>query len=107
MRENPHRRARWNLDDAARQLRMPVRALAERVQRGEITTERLGSYNFIAVNEVDRFAAVLRDEAKDAQAAEQEREAREKRETDGAFIVREMSHIRELAESYGFDPSEG
>ena len=52
---------------------------------------------------LDRYADVRREEAKAFQTAEEERVAREKKEADGLFIVRETARIRELAESYGFD----
>ncbi len=56
------------------------------------------------MGEIDRFAAALEEERRVAENAERERAAEEQRERDGAFIVREMSHLQELAARYGYTP---
>ena len=97
-----HRTERLNIINAANALRMSVPALGERIQRGDVQTEYIAGYTFIRLGEIDRFAAALAEEAREAQAAEDERRAEEQRERDGQHIVREIGHLRELAESYGF-----
>ena len=99
-----HRTERLNVVNAARALNMSIPALGERIQAGDLTTEYHGGYTFVPIAEVHRFADVLREEARAAEVADQERRDQEKRETDGAFLVREMAHLQELAERYGYTP---
>ena len=96
--------AHFDIEESASRLGMPVQALVERIRVGAVRTKYNGRRNYIAAGEIDRLAAALAQEARVAQAAEDERAAKEQQERDGAFIVREMSHLRGLAERYGYVP---
>ena len=104
MTASHHRTERLNVVNAARALNMSVPVLGERIQRGDVKTEYIAGYTFVAVDEVQRFSAALKEEARAAQAAESERAEQEQRERDGAFIVRQISELQELAEKYGYTP---
>ena len=98
--KEPH----YTIDESARRLRMSTGALVERIDAGKVETKFNGRTNFIAAREIGRVSEELRGEYQAAQEAESERAAQEHRETDGAFIAREMAHLQELAERYGFVP---
>ena len=54
MRLNPYVRARYNMTEAADALHMPVRALSEHAERGNIKIDYDHGYNFVAVDEQPR-----------------------------------------------------
>ncbi len=98
------REPHYSIDDSARQLKMPPRALVARIDDGKVEVKFNGHRNYISAGEIRRVSVELRREAKAAQEAEDERKAEEQREEDGAYIAREMSHLQELAARYGFVP---
>ncbi len=98
--EEPH----YTIDESARRLKMPPRALVARIDAGQVTVKFNGRGNFLAASEIRRVSEDLRREAQVAQEAESERAAQEQRETDGAFIAREMTYLQGLAEKYGYTP---
>ena len=100
------REPHYSIDESARQLKMPSRALVARIDAGQVTVKFNGRSNFISAGEIARVSAELRHEAKAAQEVESEKAAQEQRETDGAFLVREMAHLQGLAERYGFVPDD-
>ena len=105
--QNPYitdREPHYSIDDSARQLKMPPRALVARIDDGKVEVKFNGHRNYISAGEIRRVSAELRREAKAAQEAEDERKAEEQREEDGAFIAREMAHLQELAKRYGYTP---
>ena len=105
--DNPYmttREPHFDIEESASRLGMPVQALVERIRAGHVQTKFNGRRNYIAAGEIDRVAAALAEEAREVQAVESERAAQEQKERDGAFIAREMSHLQELAERYGYVP---
>ena len=105
--QNPYitdREPHYSIDESARQLKMPPRALVERIDAGKVEVKFNGRGNFISAGEIRRVSAELRHEAKAAQEAEDERKAEKQREEDGAFITREWARLQELAKKYGYEP---
>ena len=97
----------YDIDESARRLKMPTRALVERINAGEVETKFNGRRNLISAGEITRVSAELRHEAEATQMAEDERAAQEQRERDGAHIAKLMSEAQELAEKYDYDPNQG
>ena len=106
MNNSHHRTERLNVGNAARALNMSVRTLGERIQRGDVKTEYIAGYTFVPVDEIQRFSAALKEEARAAEVAEQEQAEQEQRENDGAHVVRLMQQAREIADRYGYDPNQ-
>lgn len=96
----------YSIDDAARQLKMPPRALVERIDAGKVETKFNGRRNYISAGEVSRVSAELRREAEASQAAEQEQAALDRQQEDGRHITRLMSEARDIASRYGYDPTQ-
>ena len=106
--DNPYITARephYAIDESARRLKMPVGALVERINAGEVEVKYNGRGNFISAGEIARVSVNLRREAQAAQAAEQEQATQEVREKDGAHIARLMSEAQGIAAKYGYDPT--
>ena len=106
MRRIGHFKERYNVENAARQLGMSVPALGQRIQDGEITTQFVHGYTFIAADEIDAFADRRQQEFEAAQQAESARAAQEQREKDGAHVARLMSEAQDIASRYGYDPTQ-
>ena len=109
MTTNPFISARephYTIGESAKRLKMSKGALVERIDAGKVETKFNGRGNFISAGEIGRVGADLRREAQEAQVADRERREKERRETDGAYIAREVSRLQELAESYGYTPPE-
>ena len=96
----------YDIDESARRLRMPVHALVERINAGEVQTKFTGRRNLISAGEITRVSGELRREAEAAQVTEDERAGQERQERDGAHIARLMGEAQEIAEKYGYDPGQ-
>ncbi len=92
----------YTIDDSASRLKMPVGALVERINAGEVETKFNGRRNYISATEIARVSVGLRREAEVAQEAESERVAQERQERDGAHVVRLITEAQQIAEKYGY-----
>ena len=96
----------YSIDAAARQLKMPPRALVERIDSGKVKVKFNGHRNYISASEVTRVSAELRREAEAAEQTEQERAALDRQHEDGRHITRLMSEAQDIASRYGYDPTQ-
>ena len=92
---------RYNLNESARRLRMPVNALIRRLDAGDIESEFNGRGNFISASEITRFSAERRREAQAEAEAEQEQQKAQEDEVVRDEIARDMKHLNERAKKIG------
>ena len=107
--DNPYITARephYAIDESARRLRMPVGALVERINAGEVEVKFNGRGNFISESEIARVSVNLQREYQAAQEAESEKAVQEQRERDGAHVARLMEEAQDIAAKYGYVPGQ-